>query len=74
VVSAPKMKLFQTKIRFCGHEVYQDTIWPITRAIEFVDKFLDEIKDNTQLKRLFGCLNYVFNVFPNLRKLCAPSL
>ena len=64
VVSAPKMKLFQTKIRFLGHDIYQGTIRPIARAIEFADKFSDEIKDKNQLQRFLGCLNYVANFFP----------
>jgi len=72
VVSAPKIKLFQTKIRFLVHDIYQDTIRLIARAIEFVDKFSDEIKDKTQLQCFLGCLNYVSNFFPNLRKLCEP--
>ena len=43
--SAPKMKLFQTKIRFVGHEIFQGKTKPIQRSIEFSDKFFDEIKD-----------------------------
>ena len=50
VVSASKMKLFQTKIRFLGHDIYPDTTRLIARAIEFKDKFPDEIKDKTQLQ------------------------
>ena len=45
VVSAPKMKLCQTKIRFLGRDIHQGTIRPIARTIEFADKFPDEIKD-----------------------------
>jgi len=66
------MKLFQTKIRFVGHDIYQGTIRPIVRAIEFADKFPDEIKDKTQLQRFLGCLNYVSEFFPNLRQFCEP--
>jgi hypothetical protein len=33
VVSAPKMKLFQTKIRFLGHTIDKGTIIPIDRSI-----------------------------------------
>ena len=45
VISASKIKLFQTKIRFLGFEIYQGTIKPIQRAIEFANKFLEELKD-----------------------------
>ena len=41
VISASKIKLFQTKIRFLGFEIYQGTIKPIQRAIEFANKFPD---------------------------------
>jgi len=40
-----KLVLFQTKIRFLGHDIYQGTIKPIQRVLAFVDKFPDEIKD-----------------------------
>ena len=49
VVSAPKLKLFQSKIRFLGFDIYQSQITPITRAIEFADKFPDEILDKNPL-------------------------
>ena len=49
-VSASKMVLFQTKIRFLGHDIYQGTTKPIMRSLTFADKFPDEIKDNKQLK------------------------
>ena len=42
VVSASKLKLFQTKIRFLGHDIHQGTIKPIARSIEFADRFPDE--------------------------------
>jgi len=38
------MLLFQTKIRFLGHDIYQGTIKPIQRSLTFADKFSDEIK------------------------------
>ena len=72
VVSSTKMKLFQTKIRFLGHDIYQQTIKPINRSIEFADKFPDEIKEKTQLQRFLGCLNYISDFFPKLRQLCKP--
>ena len=49
VCSAPKMKLFQTKMRFVRHEIFQGKTKPIQRSIEFADKFPDEIKDKKQL-------------------------
>jgi len=70
--SASKLLLFQTKIRFLGHHIYQGTIKPIQRALIFVEKFLDEIKDRKQLQRFLGCLNYVSDFFPQLRQMCAP--
>ena len=33
VVSKPKISLFQTKVRFLGHWIYQGTITPIEQAI-----------------------------------------
>ena len=41
IISASKIKLIQTKIRFLGFEIYQGTIKPIQRAIEFSNKFPD---------------------------------
>ena len=49
VISKTKIKLFQTNIRFLGFYIYQGQIKPIHRAIEFANKFPDEIKDKTQL-------------------------
>ena len=72
VVSAPKIKLFQTRIIFLGFEIYQDKIKPIQRSIEFSSKFLDEIKDKTQLQRFLGSLNYVLGFYPNLRTIIKP--
>ena len=34
VVSTKKIKIFQTKIRFLGYEIYQETITPIQRSLE----------------------------------------
>ena len=72
VVSAPKIKLFQTRIRFLGFEIYQGTIKPIQRSIEYGSKFPDEIKDKTQLQRFLGSLNYVSDFFLNLRTTIKP--
>ncbi|HEX8017342.1 MAG TPA: reverse transcriptase family protein [Flavobacterium sp.] len=66
VVSAPKMKLFQKKIRFLGHNIFNGTIIPIDRCIEFASKFSDEIKDINQLQRFLGSLNYIRDYYPNL--------
>ena len=44
------MKLFQTNIRFLGHEIYQGKTKPIQRSIEFADKLPDEIKTKNNCK------------------------
>ena len=66
------MQIFQTKNRFLGHNIYQGTITPISRSIEFANKFPDEIKEKTQLQRFLGCLNYISDFLPNLRKTIQP--
>ena len=68
VVSSPKIKFFQTKIRFLGYNIYQGKISPIDRVI----KFADEILDKSQLQRFLGSLNYVADFYQNLRKQCKP--
>ena len=72
VISATKIKLFRTNIRFLGFDIYRGQIKPIQRAIDFADKFPDEIKDKTQLQRFLGSLNYVAEFYPNLRILIKP--
>ena len=72
VISTLKIKIFQTKIRFIGFEIYQGTIKPIQRAIEFANKFPEELKDKNQLQRFLGSLNYVTEFYPNLRTLIKP--
>ncbi|KAH0752254.1 hypothetical protein KY285_005402 [Solanum tuberosum] len=72
VVSAKKMVLFQTTIRFLGHDLYQGTYKPICRAIEFSSKFPSEIPDKTQLQRFLGSLNYVADFIPKVRQTCEP--
>ena len=52
-ISAPKIKSFQTKIWFLGHDISSGTIKPIQQCIKFADKFTDEFKD------VFGFLKYV---------------
>ena len=49
VVLAPKIKLFQTSVRFLGFDIRHGVIKPIDRAIQFADKFPDEILEKTQL-------------------------
>jgi len=71
-ISKTKINLFQTKIRFLGHNIHQGTIIPIHRAIEFDDKFSNQIIDKTQLERFLGCLNYVSNFFPQLSNIIKP--
>ena len=72
VVSAKKIKLFQTAIRFLGHDLYQGTYKPICRTIEFSSKFPDELIDKTQLQRFLGNLNSVVDFIPNIRQVCKP--
>ena len=72
VISASKIKLFQTNIRFLEFDIYQGKIKPIQREIEFANKFPDEIKDKNQLQRFLGSLNYVADFYPNLRILIKP--
>ena len=72
VVSATKIKLFQTKVSFFWNDIHKGTTKPIIRAIELAYKFLDEIKDKTQLQRFLGCFNYVVEFFPKLRQFCNP--
>ena len=72
VVSKSKISLFQTKIRFLGHYIFQGTIKPIERAIKFTYKFPDQIIDQTQFQRLLGSLNYAADFFPNMSTLSKP--
>ncbi|CAN1254033.1 hypothetical protein LINPERPRIM_LOCUS8515 [Linum perenne] len=65
-VSEKKFNLCQTKIRFLGHNIYQGSIIPIDKAIQFADKFSNEIRDKTQLERVFGSLNYIAEFYKNL--------
>ncbi|CAL8992097.1 unnamed protein product, partial [Prunus brigantina] len=72
VVSAKKIKLFQTKVRFLGFNICQSQITPIDRVIQFADKFPDQILDKSQLHRFLGSLNYVSDFYQDLRKQCKP--
>jgi hypothetical protein len=60
------MKLLQTKVRFLGHNIYQGTIVPINRSIQFANKFSDEIKDKNQLQRFLRSLNYIADYYPKM--------
>nr|KYP70658.1 polyprotein [Cajanus cajan] len=71
-VSKTKICLFQTKIKFLGHIIFQGTIRPICRVIEFADKFPNQILEKMQLQRFLGCLNYVVDFFPQLNNLIQP--
>jgi len=71
-VSKSKINLFQTRIRFLGHNIYQGTIIPIERSIEFANKFPDQITAKTQLQRFLGCLNYVGDFVPYLNNIVKP--
>ena len=49
VVSAPKIKIFQTHVQFLGFDIHHGLIKPIDRAIQFANKFPNQILDKTQL-------------------------
>jgi hypothetical protein len=72
VVSATKIKLFQTNIRFLGYNIHESKISPVSRVIRFANKFPNEILEKTQLQRFLGSFNYVANFYQNLRKKCKP--
>ena len=72
VISAKKMILAVTKVRFLGHEIWKGTITPIARSIEFAKKFPNEIKNKTQLQRFLGSLNYVADFIPEIRIVAKP--
>ena len=67
MVSTPKIKLFQTQVRFLGFDIHYGLIKPIDRVIQFVDNFPDQILDKTQLHRFLGSLNYILDFYQNLR-------
>ena len=72
VVSAKKVKLFQTKVHFLGYDISEGQIRPIDRAIQFAGKFPDVITNKTQLQRFLGSLNYVVDFYRDMRKQCKP--
>ena len=72
VVSASKIKLFQTNVRFLGYNIHRSTIQPIDHVIQFADKFPDQITEKPHLQRFLGSLNYVSEFYPHLRQQCKP--
>ena len=72
VVSAKKIKLFQTKVCFLGYDISKGQIHPIDKAIQFANKFPDVITDKTQLQRFLRSLNYVADFYKDTRKQCKP--
>ena len=72
MVSAPKIKLFQTHVRFLGFDIHHGLVKPIDRAIQFANKFPNQILDKTQLQRFLGSLNYILDFYQNLRQQCKP--
>ena len=72
VVFAKKIKLFQTKERFLGYDIFEGQIRPIDRVIQFANKFPNVITDKTQLQRFVRSLNYTANFYKDLRKQCKP--
>jgi hypothetical protein len=72
VVSTTKIKLVQTNIRFFGYNIRWSKISPISRVIQFADKFPDDILEKTHLQQFLGSLNYVADFYQNLCKKCKP--
>jgi hypothetical protein len=68
IVSAKKIKIFQTKIKFLGFDISKRQIHPIDRAIQFVVKLPNVITEKTQVQRFFGSLNYIADFYKDLRK------
>ena len=72
VINAKKIKLFQIKVWFLGHDLYQGNYKPICRTTEFSDMFFNVILDKNQLQRYLGSLNYVCDFIPKVRHICKP--
>ena len=51
-MSALKMLLFKTQIRFLEHDIFQGTIKPIVRSLAFASKFLDIIEDKKTITKI----------------------
>ena len=60
------MKLFQTNIRFLGHEIYQGKTKPIQRSIEFANIFLDEIKYKKTIVKISRMFKLCFFIISNI--------
>lgn len=58
-LSKRKLKLFQTFVNFLGYHIKNQTITPIKRVIQIIQKFPDQITNKKQLQWFLGCLNYV---------------
>ena len=67
VVPAPKLKLFQTSVRFLGFDIRHGVIKPIDKTIQFANKFPDEILEKIQLQRFLESLNYISDFYQNLK-------
>lgn len=67
---ASKINLLETKVRFLG--IYQGTITPTQKLVQFTYKFPNEIKDKKQLQHFLGSLNYVLKFLKDISQLCAP--
>ena len=72
VVFEKQISLFQTRVRFLGHYIYQGTTVLIERSLEFANRFPDKILDKTQLQRFLGSLNYVLDFCPNINRIGKP--
>ena len=72
VVSKTKISLFQTRVHFLGHYIYQGTVTLIERSLTFTKQFPNKITDKTQLQRFLGSLNYILDYYPNLSRLAKP--
>ena len=68
VVSLPKIKIFETKIRFLGFQIHLRMIKLIQRLSEFASNF----SNKTQLQRFLVYLNYVSHFILNLKPICKP--
>lgn len=62
------MHIFQTNVRFFGHNIEKGKIIPIQRSIEFASKFPNIITDKVQLQRFLGSLNYISPFIKDLSK------
>ena len=58
--------------RFLGFDIHHGAIKPIDRAIQFANRFPNQILDKTQLQRFLGFLNYISDFYQNLRQQCKP--